>query len=166
LALQKIEEYLVKELVSDSSHLAKQYLEKLDREDILRLLDDFIEREEEMRIPLSIFRGRELSCLESVIVHLRDDAKLTNVQVSRALGRSIQVCWRTYSNAKKKYSGKLAAVASQHDVPVSLLRGKLSCLEAVVSYLFSRGLTYSEIARLLNRDDRTVWTVHRRAIKK
>jgi hypothetical protein len=27
-------------------------------------------------------------------------------------------------------------------------------------------MTYTEIARLLNRDERTIWTVHHRVLKK
>lgn len=43
----------------------------------------------------------------------------------------------------------------------------LAALEAVVVYLKdSQGLTYSQIARLLNRDDRTIWTTYQRAKKK
>ena len=43
----------------------------------------------------------------------------------------------------------------------------LSVLEAIVKYLKEKkGMTYHEIAVLLNRDDRTIWTVYQRARKK
>ena len=50
-------------------------------------------------------------------------------------------------------------------VPSSIFRDReLSVLEAMVEYFRERkGMKYSEIARLLNRDDRTIWTVYKRA---
>ena len=44
---------------------------------------------------------------------------------------------------------------------------KLSVLEAIVKYLKEeRQLSYHEIAVLLKRDDRTIWTVYNRVKKK
>jgi len=53
-------------------------------------------------------------------------------------------------------------------IPISVLRDRsLKPLEAIVEYLKDiQGLTYHEIAELLNRDDRTIWTVYNRAKKK
>lgn len=43
----------------------------------------------------------------------------------------------------------------------------LSVLEVLVAYLKDqKHLTFHEIARLLNRDDRTIWTVYTRGKKK
>ena len=40
-------------------------------------------------------------------------------------------------------------------------------MESVVFYLKEKmGMTYHEIAVELNRDDRTIWTVYNRALKK
>ncbi|MFH2028209.1 MAG: hypothetical protein ABIJ08_03655 [Nanoarchaeota archaeon] len=53
-------------------------------------------------------------------------------------------------------------------IPSTIFRDrKISVLEAVVEYLKDeKNLTYHEIAVLLNRDDRTVWTCYSRAKKK
>ena len=53
-------------------------------------------------------------------------------------------------------------------IPLTVLQNRdLSAMEAVVCYLKEQqGLTYSEIASALNRDDRTVWTTYQRAVKK
>jgi len=53
-------------------------------------------------------------------------------------------------------------------IPSRILRDRtLSILEAIVEYLREeRGLTFHQIAVLLNRDDRTIWTVYRRAKEK
>ncbi len=53
-------------------------------------------------------------------------------------------------------------------IPSSVFRDRsLSVLEAMVEYLKDQQhLTFHEIAVLLNRDDRTIWTVYSRAGKK
>lgn len=59
-------------------------------------------------------------------------------------------------------------VASQISIPVALLRNrKLAPLEAISEYLREKeGMSYSEIAKATNRDDRTIWTCYNRAKKK
>lgn len=53
-------------------------------------------------------------------------------------------------------------------VPAYLFRDRsVAVLEALVEYLKDvKGLSYHEIAILLNRDDRTIWTVYSRVKKK
>jgi hypothetical protein len=53
-------------------------------------------------------------------------------------------------------------------IPSSIFQDRqLSVLEAMVEYFKEKkGMRYSEIARLLNRDDRTVWTAYKRAKEK
>ena len=50
-------------------------------------------------------------------------------------------------------------------VPVSIFHDRsLSVLEAISEYMKdSVDLTYHEIAKILNRDDRTIWTCYHRA---
>ena len=52
--------------------------------------------------------------------------------------------------------------------PSSVFKDRsLSVLEALSEYLRDKkDLSYSEIAQLLNRDDRTIWTYYKRAKKK
>jgi len=53
-------------------------------------------------------------------------------------------------------------------IPVSVIADRsLATLESVVEYLKEvQNLSYHQIAELLQRDDRTVWTVYSRAKKK
>jgi DNA-directed RNA polymerase specialized sigma24 family protein len=53
-------------------------------------------------------------------------------------------------------------------IPTSIFRDRdLSVLEAIAEYLKDKkGMRYSEIAQLLNRDDRTIWTSYQRAKQK
>ena len=50
-------------------------------------------------------------------------------------------------------------------IPNYILQDRtLSILEAIVEYLFNiKRLSYHEIAVLINRDDRTIWTCYHRA---
>lgn len=51
--------------------------------------------------------------------------------------------------------------------PVSIFRNKLSTLEILVKFLKeTKQLTFSEISRLLNRDERTIWHAYHRTVKK
>ena len=53
-------------------------------------------------------------------------------------------------------------------IPSSIFKNRqLSVLEAITVYLHDKKkMRYSQIARLLNRNDRTIWTAYQRAKKK
>jgi len=55
--------------------------------------------------------------------------------------------------------------SSELSIPSSIFQDRsLSVLEAIVEYLKEqKNMRYSEIAKLLNRDDRTIWTSYKRA---
>lgn len=167
MAPHNIEEYLVEQLVKDSSETAKRYLKKLSRAQLIQLFENLIEREEaELKIPVSILRNRKVSCLEAIIKFLRENVGMKNAAVADVLKRSPQVCWRTYSNAKKKLEDRLET-EDGIDIPLSVVRDeKLSVLESIVVYLREQEMNFHEIAVALDRDDRTIWTVYHRAKKK
>lgn len=54
------------------------------------------------------------------------------------------------------------------EIPSSILRDRrLAPLESITEYLKDmQGMSFHEIAVLLNRDDRTIWTCYSRAKKK
>lgn len=62
----------------------------------------------------------------------------------------------------------LKAQASKYSLPVSVIaERKMSVLESIVYYLKTEySLSYHDIALIIRRDDRTVWTVYQRALKK
>lgn len=58
-------------------------------------------------------------------------------------------------------------VSPEESVPVSIFSTKLSPSEALCRYLKeNRNLSFHEIAVLLNRDDRSIWTSYSRSSKK
>ena len=49
------------------------------------------------------------------------------------------------------------------DVPVTVFATRLSPAEALVKYLKEQGLRLTDIGRVLNRDQRGIWSTYRRA---
>ena len=89
----------------------------------------------------------------------------TITQTTELTGRSKQGVWQAYNHAKKKYKGKFVEGKSLYEFPVSVIADKkYSVLESIVKYLKEEySLTYAQIARILHRDQRTIWTVYNKA---
>lgn|SRR3989338_1538666 len=146
------------------SHL--KYDHKLTSEQIAELFGKRMPRKDSL--PISIFDNNELSCLETIVKYLREEFKLRFNEIALLLNRDDRTIWTTYNNAIKKRKEKLPVKESKFFIPISILTDrKLSVLEAIVSYIKDNfNLRYSEIAILLNRDERNIWTVYNRYRKK
>jgi len=122
----------------------------------------------EVLIPISIFEVEALSALETICKYLKEDLDLNYSKIALLLNRDSRTIWTTYSNALKKRKDPLQVKDSKFLIPVSILKNrKLSVLEALVSYLKDNfNLRYSQIAVLLARDERNIWTVYHRSKKK
>ena len=122
----------------------------------------------EILIPVSIFEDRKLSALEAICKYLKECLELNYSKIALLLSRDSRTIWTTYNNAVKKKKEKLLVKESKFFIPVSVFTDrKLSVLEAIVSYIKDNfKLRYSEIAILLNRDERNIWTACNRALKK
>lgn len=68
----------------------------------------------------------------------------------------------------KDISNASAIVGNEIFLPTGIFKDRdVSVLEAISEYMKdSMGLTYHEIAVMLNRDDRTIWTCYNRAKQK
>lgn len=124
---------------------------------------------QETQIPISIFET-DLAPLEAIVKYLKEYKGFSFQYISAKLGRDSKVIWSTYNNALESKK-KLVIKNSDYFIPLSFLKksdsNNASILESTVFYLKSfTGLTYHQIATLLHRDDRTVWTVYMRAEKK
>ena len=121
---------------------------------------------EEIFIPLSIF-NKKLSSLEVISKYLVENKGLRLIKISELLNRSNRNIWNAYNKSKKKFPKKLVVKESAL-IPISILRNlDFTLLENIVSYLKENfGFSYHEIAVLLQRDDRTIWTVYNRVKKK
>ena len=139
----------------------KEFLDKISPEVIKKI------EKKELEIPVSIF-SKKLSCLETIIKYLRENLELSNKEISKLIKRSEKTICQAYNSARKKLPLKFIVEFSKYYIPVSILTNReLSVLENIVKYLYENfELNYSEIARLLCRDNRTIWTVYSRAKKK
>ncbi|MBI2134818.1 hypothetical protein HYU09_02430 [Candidatus Woesearchaeota archaeon] len=128
-----------------------------------------VEVKEEVKVPISVFKNDKLGSLEAIVKYLRENLLLSFKQIASLTGRNEIALAVTYRNARKKLESKFVVEEiSPYSIPAAILQDRnFSVLENVVSYLKDTfGLTYHKIAVLLSRDDRTIWTVYQRAIKK
>ncbi|MBS3107248.1 hypothetical protein J4419_06355 [Candidatus Woesearchaeota archaeon] len=127
-------------------------------------------------IPVGIFRS-ELGPLEAVVKYCRDVLQLPVQAIARLTHRSASTVSISYRNAvaplvidlelKDINFRKLRVPRPHLFIPGSALAPELSILEAVCLYLHTKaGLRFADIARLLHRDQRTIYTVVSRARRK
>ena len=166
---------LEKELVKTSEQELLEVLSYLKKEgrstqEIADLINKFLnfQIKEEIKVPISVFKNDKLGSLETIVKYLRENLLLSFKQIASLTNRNEIALAVTFRNAKKKLPTKFVEEISPYFIPVSILQDRnLSVLENIV-YFFKNtfGLTYHKIALLLNRDDRTIWTVYQRAKKK
>lgn len=142
-----------------SALISIQRESNLSTSQIIELID------KEIFLPASVFSNRKLGVLEIIVKYLREERGLSLKQISVMLKRDNRTIWSSYNQAKKKQKTQLAISESDYLVPVSIFSNRgLGVLEVLVLYLKKRyKLKFSDIGRLISRDQRTVWTVHRRA---
>jgi len=144
------------------AHLTEKY--SITPEDVLEIVYN---QKKFLSIPVSIF-CKALSPLESVVKFLKEDYNQNFNEIASALNRDQTTIWITYNNALKKKKERFKVEETKYWVPISIFKErKLSILELVSEFLKENyHLSYHEIALLLKRDDRTIWTVYQRAKKK
>jgi hypothetical protein len=120
--------------------------------------------EDEIYLPISIFKS-SMAPLQALVKYLKETRGLRNRSIASLLDRDVRTVWSTYAAVKSK---KTSPVQETGDViPLSIFKSsKLSILESLVSYLRQKGLSYADIARLIGKDQRTVWTVNARFKRK
>ena len=164
---KKDKEVVEKRLLDTLKYLQEQ---ELSPEQIVNLVKKHLEvpEKEEVKVPISVFNNEKLGALETIVKYLRENKLLSFKQIGSLTNRNDIALAVSYRNAKKKLEEKFVEEISPYYLPVSILQDrKFSVLENVVSYLKDTfGLTYHKIAILLNRNDRTIWTVYQRARKK
>ena len=121
-----------------------------------------------LSIPVSVFDNNYLSALEAVVKYLHENKDLRLAEISKLLMRDQRAIGVTYRFARKKMRLVLKAPVSRYSLPVSVIADrKLSVLEGIVYHLKkAHNLSYHDVALIIRRDDRTVWTVYQRALKK
>lgn len=115
-------------------------------------------------LPNFIF-NRHLSALESICKYLKENLGFTYHKIAILLARNDRTIWTTYQHAAHKYKKPFPKNTPLLTIPLPLFANrKLSTLEHLVTYLKDAlHLPYHMIAKTLERNDRTVWTVYQRA---
>ena len=116
-----------------------------------------------LSVPVSIFKS-DIPPLEAVVLYLNRSYSLK--KISMLLKRSQKTVWTTLTNARKR--GLKLDISGTKRVPLSILADRqFSILESITKYLKEeKGLRLIDIANLLAKDRRLVWTVYDRAKKK
>jgi hypothetical protein len=122
-------------------------------------------------VPSSIFLDRELAPLESISEYLKDEKGLTYHEIAVLVGRDDRTIWTCYNRVKKKRTAKAKKAAPAEkvvEIPLEIFKNRtLAPLESITAHLKDIAhLSFHEIAVLLNRDDRTIWTCYNRVQKK
>lgn len=115
-------------------------------------------------VPVCIFNGR-LTPFESIVKFLKENQKKRLVEIARILNRSLSNIWQTYRNSKRRHPESLKYYPSRYDIPLTdLYSERLSILEMICCYLKdAHNLRFSTIAKLIQRNPRTIWTTYNRA---
>jgi len=120
---------------------------------------------DERGIPLSIFNPA-LGSLESIVKYFREELFLDYDTIARILYRNAGPIGITYRRTKTKFKGRLD-ISSEEMLPISVFQNRrLSVFENIAHHLEKNGHDWHEIARILHRDDKTVWTILDRAKRK
>ena len=157
-----------KRILDTFKYLKEQGLSSEEIADLMHKLLK-VPAKEEVKIPISVFNNDKLGSLETIVKYLRENLLLTYKQIASLTNRNDIALAVSYRNAKRKLKDKFVIEEiAAYFIPVKILQDRnLSVLENIVSYLKDTfGLTYHKIALLLNRNDRTIWTVYQRAKKK
>lgn len=116
-------------------------------------------------LPASIFSNTILSGLEIIVKYLREEFNIKFREIAALLNRNLGTITSTYRKSQSKHPDKLRISDSKFKIPLSLFADrKLSVLEHISVHLKDNyNLKLKEIASLLNKDQRTIWTCYSRA---
>jgi DNA-directed RNA polymerase specialized sigma24 family protein len=136
----------------------KEY--KVSRSDVLSLI------RKEIEIPIEVF-SKELGALESIVKYMKENLNMNYKGIASELKRDQRTIWTAYKKASEKMKKPLEIKETKMFLSLSVFKDrKLTILESIIVYLREKGLRYSEIAELVNRDQRNIWTIYSKTIKK
>ncbi|MCX6742536.1 MAG: right-handed parallel beta-helix repeat-containing protein [Candidatus Pacearchaeota archaeon] len=154
----KSEERLFKMLKLSIGEIKEKY--SLSQEEIMKIGEG---KSQEKTVPLSLFK-ENLGVLEILVKYLKENLGLPYHEIAKLLNRDDRTIWATYKNTLKKKKEKLEVKQSKISIPLSIfVNRKLSILESLILYLKEKGFSFKEISKLINRDQRNIWTINSRA---
>ncbi len=121
--------------------------------------------EEELSVPISIFSTKGLGPAEILVKYLKENRGKKFSEIASLLNRDDRTIWNEYNIASKR--GTELVISESLGIPLKVFEGReKSILETIILHLREKGLTNSEIARMMGKDPRNIYTVYVRARKK
>ncbi|MCH7568294.1 MAG: hypothetical protein IIA87_02630, partial [Nanoarchaeota archaeon] len=140
--------------------LAEKY--KIGKKELIEVLELRIKE----NIPSTIF-SKKLGGLEAIVKYMKENLGMSYSEIAKQLVRDDRTIWTSYKKATEKQPEALEVKETSTFFPIEIFKDRnLTVLESIVVYLKEKGLRYSEIAKLLDRDQRNIQTIYSRAIKK
>jgi hypothetical protein len=118
-----------------------------------------------LSVPSTIFLNK-LGALEAITKYMKENLGMSYHNIAEILNRDQRTIWTAYNKSKEKQKEQIIVKETDVFLPVSIFNKKLTILEAMIVYLKQQGLKYTDIAKLLNREQRNIWTIYSKAIKK
>lgn len=137
-----------------------EILSSVSKKELIKII---LDKKQERGIPSNIFKY-DLSGLEAIVKYLREHRKLGFNKIGMLLKRNPKSLSSTYHKAATKRIEPFP-IEKTEVIPFSAFVEHLSILEAVCVFL-NNTHNKTQIANLLGKDPRTVWTVINRAKKK
>ena len=105
--------------------------------------------------------------LEAISKYLKEEG-LGFKEIGKLLNRNEVTIRTSYSRAMRKYPGKSDVSNYSLVIPVKQFADRTySVLETIVAHLHDHyNISFKEIARLLSRNYKTIWTVYSKSRKK
>ena len=98
---------------------------------------------------------------------MKENLGMSYHSIAELLNRDERTIWTAYKKAVKKQAKPLKIKETKMMLSISIFKNRrLTILESVIVYLKEKGLKFSEIAELLERDQRNIWTIYSRVKKK
>lgn len=118
-------------------------------------------------IPSKVLANRSVSFFESLVVYLVEERKISFSDIGKLLARDRRTIWTTYTRAKSKPFSP-SQISKNIFIPLQIFANRnLSILESLVDYFTtSTDLSNKEIALLLDRSPKTIWTIKKRVSDK
>ncbi|MGV8150630.1 MAG: hypothetical protein ACP5NV_02780 [Candidatus Woesearchaeota archaeon] len=127
---------------------------------------------EDYSVPINVLSAG-LHPLQAIVKYLHEEKKLKIRHISILLNRNVQTIWTSYRQVKSKKipsknSRKKISNQNQISIPLSILsKNNNSILESTVHYLNSvHKMPQAQIAKLLGKSIKTIWTCNNRYIIK
>jgi parallel beta-helix repeat protein len=121
-----------------------------------------LQNPEKIAIPITIFT-KKLGALESLSKYMKENLGMSYHKIAELLNRDERTIWTAYHKSLTKQKGKINVIETSIFIPISVLNNrKLTVLESLILYLKQKDMKYSEIAKLLNRNQKNIWTIYSR----